>query len=44
MLHSVQRNAHERGVGDSEDVARREIRRPNEGKDLPPGGDKVFLH
>ena len=42
MPHGVQRNAHERGVGDSEDVARLEIRHPNERNDLSPKGDKVF--
>ena len=40
VLHDVQRNAHERGVGDLEDVARFEIRHPNEGNDLSPRGDK----
>ena len=44
MLQGVQRNAHEWGVGDSEDVTRLDIRHPNEGKDLSPGGQKVFLH
>ena len=44
MLHGIQRNAHEWGVGDSEDVTRLDIRHPNEGKDLSPGGQKVFLH
>ena len=44
MLHGIQRNAHEWGVGDSEDVAMLEIRYPNEGRDLSPRGDKVFLH
>ena len=44
MPHGVQRNAHERGVGGSEDVARLEIRHPNEGKDLSSREDKVFLH
>ena len=43
MLQGVQRNAHEWGVGNSGDVARFEIRHPNEGKDLSPGGDTVFL-
>ena len=42
-MHGVERNAHEWGVGDSEDVARLEFRHPNEGKDLPLRGDKVFL-
>ena len=44
MQHGVQRNAHETGVGDSEDVARFEIRHPNEGKGLSPGDDRVFPH
>ena len=35
---------HERSVGDSEDVAKLEIRHPNEGKDWSPGGDEVLLH
>ena len=43
MLQSVQRNAHERGVGDAEEVARFEVRHPNEGNYLSPRGDKVFL-
>ena len=43
MLQSVQRNTHERGVGGDEDVARLEIRHPNEGNDLSPRDDKVFL-
>ena len=34
MLHSVERNVHEWGVGDSEDVARLEIHHSNERKDL----------
>ena len=40
MLHDVQRNAHERGVGDLEDVASFDIPHPNEGNDLSPRGDK----
>ena len=44
MLQGVQRNAHEWGVGGSENVVRLRIRHPNEGKDLSPGGDKMFLH
>ena len=43
MLQGIQRIAHERGVGDAEDVARLEIRHPNEGNDLSPRGDKLFL-
>ena len=30
MLQGVQQNAHERGVGDAEEVARLEVRHPNE--------------
>ena len=43
MLQGVQRNTHERDVGDAEDVARLEIRHPNEGNDLSPRGNKVLL-
>ena len=44
MLHGIQRNVHELGVGDPDDGARREIRHPNERKDPSPRGDQVFLH
>ena len=44
MPHSVERNAREWSVGDSEDLARLEIRHPSEVKDLSPGGDKVFIY
>ena len=44
MLHDAQRKAHKWGMGDSEDIARLEIRHPNEGKDLSSREDKVFLH
>ena len=40
MLHGVQRNANERGVGDSKDVARLEIRRPKEGMTCRPEAAK----
>ena len=44
MLQRVHENAHERGVGNSEEVARFEVCSVNEGKDLPAGGDEVFLN
>ena len=44
VLQSIQRNAHERGVGDSEEVAKFNVCYSKEGKDLPPGGDEVFLN
>ena len=44
MLHGVERNALEWGVGDSEDVARLEIRHPDMGKGPPSRSDKVFIH
>ena len=44
VLQSIQRNAYERGVGDSEEVARFEVCNSNEGKDLPPGGDKLLFN
>lgn len=34
VLQSVQRDAHKRGMGDSEDVARSEVCNVNEGKDV----------
>ena len=40
VLRSVQRNAHKGSY--SEGVA--EVCNPNDGKDLPPGGDEVFLN
>ena len=43
MLKGAKRKAHNRGVGDVEDVTRLEIRHLNEGNDLLPRGDKVFL-
>ena len=44
MLQDVHWNAHERGMSDSEDVARLEIFNSNEEKDLSPGCDEVFLN
>ena len=44
VLQSVQRDAHKRGVGDSEVVARFEVWDPNERKDLFPGGDEMLLN
>ena len=44
MLQGAQRNANERGVGDSEEVARLDICNSNEEKDLSPGGDKMLLN
>lgn len=35
---------YERGVGDSEGVARFEGNNSNKGKNLPPGGDNLFLN
>ena len=42
-LQSIQRNAHEWGMGDAEDVATLESRHPNEGKYRSPRGVKVLL-
>ena len=43
MLQGVQRNVHERGVGDAEGVARLESLHPNAGNDMSPRSDQVFL-
>lgn len=44
VLQSVQRDAHMRNVGDSEDVAMLELRNSNEGKNLSPGSNIVFFN
>lgn len=44
MLQSVHGDAYKRGVGDFEEVAKLEVCNFNEGKNLLPGGDEVFLN